>query len=134
MEDKVHVLTMPKKGRCLFATSDIRSGETIAVNRVIVVPAAEVEAVRSTVLGRYVFDWPSEKKAAPWNRCAVALGELSLVNHSDNPNADWDATQSDRDEVKLIAIKGIDAGHEVTIDYQWPLSMKRGFIEQGRRA
>lgn len=139
MPAKVHVMTLPKRGRCLFATADIRIGEEILVCPVVVIPANEVKAVRATVLGKYVFDWPAEKKSAEkksadWNRCCVALGDASLLNHSDNPNADWDATLADKDKIRLVAITGIDAGTEVTIDYQWPRAMKRGFIEQGRRA
>lgn len=127
-------MTLPKKGRCLFATADIRIGEEILACPVVVIPANEVAAVRATVLGKYVFDWPAERKSAEWNRCCVALGDASLLNHSDNPNADWDATLADKDKIRLVAIKGIDAGSEVTINYQWPRSMMRGFIEQGRRA
>lgn len=53
-----------------------------------------------------------------------------FVNHSCEPNCelDWslhecDETQDSRLHVFITAIKPINAGDEITIDYNWPISM-----------
>lgn len=98
------------KGRGIFARTPIEVGALLERAPVILVPAAERSALDQTIVHDYYFQWGVTGMAA------VALGLVSLCNHSRRPRArvrrnDEDAT------LDLIARLPIAAGEEVTIDY-----------------
>ena len=56
---------------------------------------------------------------------AVALGLVSLCNHSRRPNARVRRNRA-RETLDLLALTPIAAGDEITIDYNCPLWFARG--------
>lgn len=88
-------------GRGLFARVNLRRGQRLDVNPVVIVKDAGNE------LGNYVFDWGR-------GRFGLSLGLISIANHSDTPNAE--AVSRD-DTLTLYATRDIDAGEEILIDY-----------------
>ncbi|MEH2284212.1 MAG: SET domain-containing protein [Nostoc sp.] len=97
------------KGRGVFAQKRFLKGEIIERVPVVVIPAEQVEFLDKTILGNYYYDW--EDKAA-----AIALGLSSLINHSYHPNTYYVKKFAER-ELDLIAYRDIEAGEEITANY-----------------
>ncbi|MEH2110604.1 SET domain-containing protein [Nostoc sp.] len=97
------------KGRGVFAQKRFLKGELIERVPVVVIPAEQVEFLDKTILDNYYYDW--EDKAA-----AIALGLSSLINHSYDPNSYYVKKFADR-ELDLIAYRDIEAGEEITANY-----------------
>ena len=84
--------------------------------------------VRKTNLWTYMFEWitPNLKKKKFKNYESkkeneapqvIALGIISLVNHSDIPNADY-SEDFENECIVLTANRNIKRGEEITIDYK----------------
>ncbi|MEH2346467.1 MAG: SET domain-containing protein [Nostoc sp.] len=97
------------KGRGVFAQKRFLKGEIVERSPVVVIPAEQVEFLDKTILGNYYYDW--EDKAA-----AIALGLASLFNHSYEPNTYY-VKKFAEGEVELIAYRDIQAGEEITANY-----------------
>jgi SET domain-containing protein len=81
------------------------------------VPAAERKLLDNTVLHDYYFVWDDVGEEG---RAAVALGLVSLCNHSRRPSAHVRPNRA-RGTLDLRALTPIAAGREITIDYNCPL-------------
>ena len=90
------------------------AGAVIERAPVVVVPEAERPLLDDTILHDYYFHWDDGPEHE--GRGAVALGLVSLCNHSSRPNA-WVQRAPRRRTLDLIALKPIAAGAEITIDY-----------------
>ncbi len=99
------------KGRGVFATRNIASGETIEEAPVVIVPEEQVGHLDATVLGDYYFLWGEDEKQA-----AVLLGMCSLCNHSYQPNARF-LLHPDRVSIQFVALREISDGEEITTNY-----------------
>jgi SET domain-containing protein len=99
------------KGRGVFALRPFRSGDLIERVPVLVLPAADWEHLRETRLMEYAFCWGRRREQA-----AVALGFGSFYNHGDPANAET-IERPEEDAIDFIALRDIDAGEEITIDY-----------------
>ncbi|WP_334821284.1 SET domain-containing protein [Nostoc sp.] len=97
------------KGRGVFAQKRFLKGELVERVPVVVIPVEQVEFLDKTILGNYYYDW--EDKAA-----AIALGLSSLINHSYHPNSYYVKKFAER-ELDLIAYRDIEAGEEITANY-----------------
>jgi SET domain-containing protein len=97
------------KGRGVFAQKRFLKGEIVERSPVVVIPAEQVQFLDQTILGNYYYDW--EDKAA-----AIALGLASLLNHSYDPNTYY-VKKFSEGEVELIAYRDIEAGEEITANY-----------------
>ncbi|WP_138503617.1 SET domain-containing protein [Nostoc sp. PA-18-2419] len=97
------------KGRGVFAQKRFLKGEILERVPVIVIPAQEVKLIDQTVLANYYYDWEDEAGA-------IALGLLSLFNHSYHPNTYYVKKFAER-EVELIAYRDIEVGEEITANY-----------------
>lgn len=99
------------KGRGVFAWKHIPAGTLIDEAPVVVVPAAEIEHVRRTILRDYYFEWgPDESEAA------LLLGTFALCNHSYQPNAVY-VRNPERMTISFFARRDIVPGEEITINY-----------------
>lgn len=97
------------KGRGIFAQKRFLKGEMIERSPVVVIPAEQVELIDQTVLSNYYYDW--EDKGV-----AIALGLVSLFNHSYDPNTYY-VKKFAEGEVELIAYRDIETGEEITANY-----------------
>jgi SET domain-containing protein len=105
----IEVRRTRSKGRGIFATAFIAEGTVFEQAPVLVMPAREMNADQEdTVLSHYTFAWGK-------NTVAVALGFGSLYNHSYSPNACYEDVSGQMKN--YIAIRDIQAGEEVTINY-----------------
>jgi len=118
VDNRLEIRTDPKKGRGVFARAPIEPGALIEAAPIIVIPTADCPTVDRTILHDYYFHWDGDPDGE--GSGALALGLLSLCNHSRRPNArvrrNFAWTTLD-----LIALAPIAAGDEITIDYNCPL-------------
>ncbi len=104
----------PVKGRGVFAIQQIAPATVIEEAPVVIVPGAECADLERTILHDYYFHWDGDPDGD--GSGAVALGFVTLCNHSSRPRARI-VRNLDRQTMSLVAIADIAAGDEVTIDY-----------------
>jgi uncharacterized protein len=102
----------------VFARAAIASGSLIESAPVVIVPALECAALDRTILHDYYFHWDGDPDGD--GRGAVALGLVSLCNHSRRPSARVERNYA-RQTIDLVALRAIMPGEEITIDYNCPL-------------
>jgi hypothetical protein len=83
----------------------------------VIVPAGQRKLLDHTILHDYYFVWDD---GGGESRVAVALGLISLCNHSRRPSARIRRNRA-RETLDLLALTSIAAGSEITIDYNCPL-------------
>ena len=110
----VEVGTSLGRGRGVFACAAIAPDTIIEAAPVIILPAADCPALDRTVIYEYYFHWDGDPEGE--GRSALALGLLTLCNHSKRPCARVDRNYA-RMTLDLVAIAPIRPGEEVTIDY-----------------
>ena len=102
---------MRGRGRAVFARRRIAAGEIIERAPVIVIPKKQWPLVKKTILEDYAFDWgPKDKESV------IALGYVSIYNHSYSPNAKLEQL-TDEMLMEVTALKAIESGQEITINY-----------------
>ena len=109
------VKTTPKKGRGVFANTDINKGQLIESCELILLDEADV----GVTLEGYIYQYTKSK-------LALALGNGSLYNHSDDSNSEFYFDHAK----KLLsgrALKNIKAGTEITLNYGYTESDKKRF-------
>jgi hypothetical protein len=109
---RLFISSVKGKGRCLFAGELIAEGGVIDTNSVLMFPKSQTEELKPP-LQCYPFAWD--------HLCdCIALGSVSIANHSNEPNA-----YLQRDHVnlliRLVANRGIEKGEEITYHYRVPL-------------
>jgi hypothetical protein len=112
--DSFEIRCDPSKGRGVFARRALAGGVLIEAAPVVVVPAAERKPLDRTTLHDYYFVWDDAGNAA------VALGFVSLCNHTKRPNARV-RPNPPQQTLDLLSIRSIAAGDEITIDYKCAL-------------
>lgn len=117
----IAVTDLPGKGRAVIATQSISAHAVLEVAPVIPLTMADSQAILPTHIENYVFQWQeNDENGLPQHAVAVALGLVSLCNHSPDANADFVCDHAQR-VVRLTSNRTIHAGEEITIDYAIPL-------------
>lgn len=120
----LRVMSMGERGRGVVAEADIPAGVLIERSPVLVIPPGDRAAVDPTIIFTYVFMWEKGTREEDLyrheGRSAIALGYTSLLNHSYTPNCDF-VRHIDELAIDLVARQDIEAGEELTIDYQMTL-------------
>ncbi len=100
-----------KKGKGIFARASIDSNSLIEISPVIVLSEADTKLIHNTHLHDYYFSW-GEKQ----NKSAIALGYVSLYNHSNKPNC-YHECDFDNNTISIFAKDKIEKNEELFIDY-----------------
>ena len=108
------IATSKNRGRGVFTTEAIEAHTTIEIAPVIVVSATEREKLEQTLLYDYIFEWGADGKMA-----AVALGYISIYNHSNQPNCAYDM-DFENQTISITTLKPIEVGAELFINYMCP--------------
>jgi uncharacterized protein len=116
--DRLEIRNDPQKGRGIFALAPIAAGELMEAAPVILVPPAQCALLDKSILHDYYFRWAGEPESDESG--AVALGLVSLCNHSRRPSARVRRNYA-RETLDLLAVMPMVAGDEVTIDDNCPL-------------
>ncbi|HEY2381197.1 MAG TPA: SET domain-containing protein-lysine N-methyltransferase [Terriglobia bacterium] len=98
-------------GRGMFAARDFLKGELIERAPIIPIDEKKWPNAAKTILSDYAFDWGINDEHA-----AIALGYISIYNHSYSPNAQLEQ-MLDELMMEIIAIKDIRTGEQITINY-----------------
>ena len=107
----VTVGVAPGCGRGVFARRRIAKGETIERAPVIVIPEKQWLDLEKSILSQYAFDWGENDEHA-----AIALGYVSIYNHSYTPNAQLEQLLNEL-MMEIVALKDIEPDEEITINY-----------------
>ena len=107
----LYISDIPKKGRGVYTSMHIASGDTIEICPVIIIPKLQLPIIHKTILHDYYFLWGEHMED-----CAIALGFGSLYNHEVHPNANF-ILDLENNTIDIVAIQNISAGSEITINY-----------------
>jgi SET domain-containing protein len=107
----VRMGTIERRGRAMFASRKFLKGELIERAPVIPINQRQWPSAEKTILSDYAFDWGEHDEHA-----AIALGYVSIYNHSYEPNAQLEELL-DELMMEVVAIRDIQPGEEITINY-----------------
>lgn len=112
---KCRIKIDPVKGRGVYAEEKIRRGELIEVCQILLIPVTEA----IDALDPYVFSY---------NRkfIALALGNGSLFNHAESPNAYCMFDYQDK-TLTFMAKKDISRNEEISINYGYTKAEKKKY-------
>jgi SET domain-containing protein len=120
----IEIRQVGSRGRGIFARSTIEQGQLVERSPVLIIPDEQRMMADTTILFTYVFMWEhdtvEEDLYQHKGRAAVALGLTSLLNHSYKPNCRF-VRHINELLIDIVAIREIQAGEELTIDYQMTL-------------
>lgn len=102
---------IPKANRGIFATTDIKKGETIERCPVIEIPEHDASGLKESFLVTYIYYLGKNKE-----RLMLALGFGSIYNHSLQPNVLYKERYKEK-VIDFIAIKAIKKDEEITVNY-----------------
>lgn len=107
----LYIIEDPVKGRGVYSTHEISTGDLIEICPVIVLSKKDKALIHQTHLHDYYFTWDEAVDSI-----AMPLGYGCLYNHADDANAD---TEPDMEAkvIRIIAKYPIEAGKEICINY-----------------
>ena len=100
-----------KKGRGIFTSEDIPENTIVEISPVIIMDMHDREFLDKTLLHDYIFEWGHDKK-----QCCVALGYVSLYNHSYHSNCEY-TMDFDEGLISIKTVHFIKKGEELLINY-----------------
>ena len=112
MTNKLYVKEIKGKGRGVFCKETIYKDEAIEICPLLVLPSNDFNALSSTQLIDYIFNFNTEEKTI-----ALALGFGSLYNHHVYPNAAY-ILNRETNMMSLFALSDIPADKEISINYK----------------
>ena len=98
-------------GRGVFTKKDIAVDTIIETAPVIVMTKEERELLDKTRLHDYIFEWGDKA-----DRCCVALGLVSMYNHSYESNCEY-FMDFENDFIAIKTVRPIKKGEQLTINY-----------------
>jgi SET domain-containing protein len=107
----IRISSTSSMGRGVFAVRKIAKDEVIEKAPVIVLPEEQWDLIEPTDLRDYVFSWGDNDELT-----AVALGYVSIYNHSYTPNAMYVQAAEDV-AIEIVALRDIDCGEEILVNY-----------------
>ena len=101
----------PECGRGVFTNEKILADTILEISSVIVLPHKDKALIDQTYLYNYYFLWGEEPQTY-----AIALGNVSLYNHSSSPNCEY-LTYYEEQVIHIRSLRTIEAGEELTVNY-----------------
>lgn len=112
---KCQIKIDPIKGRGVYAAEFIKRGNLIEVCHILLIPVKDA----IDALDPYVFSYNR-------NHLALALGNGSLFNHAEGPNA-YCFFDDKKKTLTFMAKKDIRSQEEITINYGYTKAEKKKF-------
>ena len=107
----LYIMDTAHRGRGVFTTEPIPEGTTIEMAPVIVLNESDRAIVDTTLLHDYIFEWGIDEKQA-----AVALGYVSIYNHSEDANCKYDM-DFDHNTIQIQTKRDIAVDEELCMNY-----------------
>ena len=107
----LYIMETALRGRGVFTTEAIPAGTTIEIAPVVVLNQADRAIVDTTLLHDYIFEWGIDEKQA-----AVALGYVSIYNHSEDANCKYDM-DFDHNTIQIQTKRDIAVDEELCMNY-----------------
>ena len=107
----LYIMETAGRGRGVFTTEAIPEGTTIEIAPVIVLNQSDRAIVDTTLLHDYIFEWGTNEQEA-----AVALGYVSIYNHSVDANCKYDMDY-DHKTIQIQTKRAVAADEELCINY-----------------
>ena len=107
----LYIMETAHRGRGVFTTEAIPAGTTIEIAPVILLNQTERALVDTTLLHDYIFEWGINEQEA-----AVALGYVSIYNHSADANCKYDM-DFEHKTIQIQTIRAIAVDEELCINY-----------------
>lgn len=98
-------------GKGVFTSENISKGSVIEIAPALVMSAEERKLLDQTLLHDYIFEWGESE-----GQCCMALGWVSVYNHSYTANCDYEMDYTDR-TITIRTVRKIKAGEELFINY-----------------
>jgi SET domain-containing protein len=98
-------------GNGVFTSQPIAADTVIEVSPVIVMKQSERKLLDQTLLHDYIFEWGDNRR-----QCCVALGYVSLYNHSFHSNCEYEMEFGLR-VIRIKTMRKIRKGEELFINY-----------------
>lgn len=122
----LYLREVPKKGRGVFCTTDIRAGEILETSPAIILNEKDTTNIDTTILVNYTFVMggiskklrQNHKVRNPANGSSVIMGIASFCNHGEEQNAEiiWQEDQGTL-YYMLKATKKIPKNTEICTSY-----------------
>ncbi len=112
MTNKLYLKEIKGKGRGVFCKETIYKDEAIEICPLLVLPSSDFDALSSSHLIDYIFNFNVEEKTV-----ALALGFGSLYNHQVYPNAAYILNRETK-VISFFALEDISANKEICINYK----------------
>jgi uncharacterized protein len=107
----IFIATAEQKGRGVYTAADLKKDMLIESSPVIVMNGEDRKLLDHTLLHDYIFEWGYDK-----GQCCVALGYISLYNHSYRSNCEY-VMNYDEGSIAVKTVRFIKAGEELSINY-----------------
>jgi SET domain-containing protein len=105
------IKTTGKKGRGIFTSENIQEDTIVEISPVIVFSNNDRLLLDKTLLHDYIFEWGYKR-----NKCCIALGYVSLYNHSYQSNCEY-MMDYEHELISIKTMRQIQAGEELSINY-----------------
>ncbi len=105
----------PKKGKGVFALSEIEKGTIIDVAHVIPLPNKDYKKIRKTILYNYCYIW-EDPKHEPEYKNAISLSVSQFINHSYEPNVRY-IYDYDNNHIEFETLRDIQKSEEILVNY-----------------
>jgi SET domain-containing protein len=109
----------PKMGRGVFTSESIVRGTIVEVSPVIVMGPEDRTLLDKTPLHDYIFEWGDDR-----SRCCMAMGYVPVYNHASPSNCEYEMDYEE-DTITVTAVRDIEAGEELFINYNGDWDDKR---------
>ena len=100
-----------EKGRAVFTNEALEAGTLLETAPVIVMTGEERKLIDQTRLHDYIFVWGDAN-----DQCAMALGWISMYNHSYSSNAEY-YMDFETEQMFVKTVRPIAEAEEITINY-----------------
>lgn len=98
-------------GRGVFTLEALAADTLVEISPVIVLPEKDRKLLDQTLLHYYIFEWGEDQRG-----CCVALGYVSLYNHSFESNCEYEMDVESQ-MIRIKTMRAIETGEELFINY-----------------
>jgi SET domain-containing protein len=99
------------RGRGVFIDMPMAANTLVEVAPVIVLSARHRKSLDETLLHDYIFEWGKSR-----TQCCMALGYVSLYNHSYDANCEYEMHYSEQ-LILIRTVRAVKKGEELFINY-----------------